>query len=60
MPTKKNPITDPTGEKEAAKAAQETDKKARQRLKDRFSSESTTQLQQIAINRATDGNNQSQ
>lgn len=46
MPPKKNPITDPTGEKAAIKAALEADKRTRQRLKSKSSSEqSTTQLQ---------------
>jgi len=36
MATKKNPITDPDGSKAAAKAAKQTDKKARAKLKERF------------------------
>lgn len=48
MPIKKNPLTDPTGEKAAAKAAREADKKARERLKTRFSGESTNQLKDAA------------
>jgi hypothetical protein len=36
MVTKKNPITDPDGSKAAAKAAKQTDKKARAKLKERF------------------------
>ncbi|MBE9038123.1 hypothetical protein [aff. Roholtiella sp. LEGE 12411] len=48
MPPKKNPITDPTGEKATAKAARSADKKARERLKSRFSGESASQLKDTA------------
>jgi hypothetical protein len=36
MPRTKNPLTDPTGEKAAAKAAKEVDKRARAKVKDRL------------------------
>ncbi|MBW4457412.1 MAG: hypothetical protein KME55_34795 [Nostoc indistinguendum CM1-VF10] len=48
MPTKRNPITDPTGEKARRSAAQLADKKARERLKSRFSGESASQLKDTA------------
>lgn len=47
MPPKKNPITDPTGEKAAVKAAQEADKRTKQRLKSKGDSQATT-LQKAA------------
>ncbi|MBD2303037.1 hypothetical protein [Nostoc sp. FACHB-190] len=46
-PRKKNPITDPTGEKAATKATQEADKRVRERLRARFvNNQSPTQLQE--------------
>jgi len=52
MATKKNPITDPDGSKAAAKAAKQTDKKARARLKERFEKplETVTNAAQGAAN----------
>ncbi|MBU7587022.1 MAG: hypothetical protein KAF91_29925 [Nostoc sp. TH1S01] len=48
-PRKKNPITDPTGEKAATKATQEADKRVRERLRARFSNyQPPTQLQETA------------
>ncbi|MBD2438805.1 hypothetical protein [Nostoc sp. FACHB-110] len=47
MPPKKNPITDPTGEKASAKTAQEADKRTRQRLKSKGDNQATT-LQKAA------------
>ncbi|MCC5638737.1 hypothetical protein LC593_23460 [Nostoc sp. CHAB 5844] len=47
MPKKKNPITDPTGEKAAAQATQEADKRVRERLRARFvNNQPPTQLQE--------------
>jgi hypothetical protein len=43
MPTRKNPITDPTGEKAAARQAQEAEKRTKERLRRKSSTDNSLQ-----------------